>query len=536
MDKNNSILDALIKGYGTDFPGTDELFKLNLHPDYKMGPLTSPFPATARYFKNISFMSDVTSPLSIGSERLRIMVEYFISLCELMTDYKGKRKKIGTDLTEEDKKVLRQIPKNLDNVVRAEFLEKFTDHDTAAAGDLLKIIIATKLPHLASFVEAVHFNRTSEDAMSNVFGIVGNKLVYGHLIPNILELCIDIIMYTEKYDSDHQPLILPALTHKQSAIPNTLRIKLFKRVFKIIELICDELMINERFKPFTGNLSGPIGNFTCDYACYPDINWHDFAESFVTGLGLKNEEFSDQCSSYTREVQIFGTINNILGQVIKLTQDFIDMVSCPAQLFVKVPKAGKKGSSIMPGKSNLWAMEGAIEMLLKAQNNLSFLAQRLPLYPHEGNMGRSFLFRDIGNDFAPIFIAFTRIRRELKACQPNQKKIDAFLNEYPGMSGAVIQNILKRENISGDAYRELQKISINSDGGYANSEEFHINLSLMLNKLDIPDDIQYEIHTITQARNMVKTQHLKCGNAIKLIKFDIKFIEFAVSEMKKTFN
>jgi len=68
----------------------------------------------------------------------------------------------------------------LEDIVRAQLIEKFTGHDTAAAGDFIKLKIAREIPSLINSIEGVHFAATSEDVIGNVTGLMGNNLVYRH--------------------------------------------------------------------------------------------------------------------------------------------------------------------------------------------------------------------------------------------------------------------------------------------------------------------------------------------------------------------
>jgi len=499
-DSNQNIVQAMITGYGPNFPPLEQLFTTELTPE-DLVTLEMPIPGLARYRRNTIFLAEVTSPKAIGLTRFYVLREYFIALNTLMASYTGKSRKIVRGLTSDQVQRIRTIGTTPKEVKMAEIMEGFTDHDTAAAGDYMKLKIATEIPELVSEIEGVHFACTSEDVMGNVFGLVSNELVYRRFMIELLKLCEFFCAFVE----EHGFLVLPALTHEQAAEPTTLAKKFANRLEAILYQIQQMLFIGGNgFQPFSGLMSGAVGNLSCHYTSYPDIDWQKFAREFVEGLGLYYEAMTDQCVSYTVEANLFKTIGNILTQVIKLSEDFIKLCRCPAQFFVKQKKTGQKGSSIMPGKTNLWAIEGAIRMLKKSQLLLNFLADELQDYPDEGNMGRSYLFRDIGNDFMPIFIAFARIRREMSACHPNQTKIDEFFDRYPGMAGSCMQTLLKREGIPGDAYRILQGISLNADGSYANAEQFQTGLETAMDELSLPTSTRKELLELLDPAYLVK--------------------------------
>ena len=501
-------LRAMIAGFGPDFPkDLRDIFIHNLS-DEAMIRLNSPLPGLGRYASNTEFLKEVTSAKRIGFLRFWIIKKYFFALETELAHYSGKFKdqKVISGTTTKNLMAIGNLCNMPEHVVQAELIEKFTDHDTAAAGDFLKMSLAYLHPELADVIDGIYFAITSEDIMANVFGLIGNELVFGHFMTALSNFCLSLIDFVRMHEANG-PLILPGFTHRQAAEPTTLGKKLTVRLKAISRLV--ETLKNGRggFEPFSGKLGGAIGNLTCHYAAYPDINWWNFADNFVTDLGLRYEQFTDQCTSYVEEARIFSTIENILTQIIKFADDFISLASCPAQFFVKRKKAGEKGSSLMPHKSNAWGSEGSIKMFLEAMGQLHTLARELPRYPHEGDMGRSYLFRNVGATFMPIFVGLKRLSGEVKKYHPSQAKIQQVLDEYPGMAASSIQTILKRAGVPGDAYRELQTISINKDGSYANREQFRENLQFMMEKLQITIELRDEINNCLDFSRLIEPVH-----------------------------
>ncbi|MFH1583110.1 MAG: lyase family protein [Candidatus Falkowbacteria bacterium] len=502
-----SKIKELIKGYGPKFPGIKAILSAVPFEDERL-KLRMPIPGLGRYAENTKFLEQITSGEAVGLLRFRVAKAYFKALCDTMDCYHleggkyGNKTVCGEIKVDDMVAIIEQIGVTVDDVYRAELMEKFTEHDTAAATDYLKLAVGTRFPELEPMLDGFHFGLTSEDNIGLVFGIVLNKLVYKHFVPELIDLCDFLMNFARVLEKD-QPLVLPWLTHEQGAEATTLGKIFMNRICAIIDLL--ENLIDRKnpdhFRPFSGKLSSAIGNSTTLYAAYPDINWQNFAKLFVKSLGLTNIEMADQCVPYTIEVSHFSTIANILTQIIKLADDFVKMVRTPAQFFVKVKKAGTKGSSIMPNKSNMWNIEGAIKMLREAQDKLFFYCKELPQYPEAGNMGRSYLMRNIGDVFMPIFIALSRIKKEINGCAPNREKIKTFFHEYPGLAGSIIQTVLKRENIPGDAYRKIEKIAINPDGTYVNAEQFKSGLDEMCANLNLSDELKQELLAYLKPEN-----------------------------------
>jgi len=531
INKGNIIIDAMAKGYGEKFPGITRLFGMMPTEEFLEG-INEPIPALGRYQKSVKFLRNITSGRALGEKRFFVIIQYFLALNKLLSEYEGnyKDQKIVGKLDNEHIQKIKNIGIRLEDIFQAEKLEEFTEHDTAAAVDYIKLKIASQISHLENEIEGVHFACTSEDVMGNVFGLIGNELVYENFLPTLIVFCESVINYVKEIEKD-RPLVLPALTHEQAAEPTTFGIKITTRLMAINYLIRRlYLEKEERFMPFSGKMGGAIGNLTCHFAAYSDINWWKFSKDFVENLGLYYEEMPDQCVSYTNEAHIFSVIANILTQLIKITSDFINLASCPSQFFVKKKKAGVKGSSIMPNKSNAWGMEGAIAMFLEARDRLIFLAKELPLYPHEGNMKRSYLMRNLGDAFMPIFIGISRAQKEMKSYQPNMKKIMAFFYEYPGMAGSSLQTVLKRRGITGDAYRIIQSIAINSDGSYANMDEFTKGLEEKIEKFKWSDDLKWELLNLFQWTYLVKPAQERAEINIKKMEKDFIIYRSAIGK------
>lgn len=493
---------SLIAGYGPKFPSLETL--LGLEPaEEQLVRLSEPVPALGRYFKDVAFLSDVTSQRAVGRVRFRVLVEWFITLAKVLTDYNGVNsgQKVVHGLSRAEVRALRRLGRTPADVVRAEMMERFTEHDTAAAGDYMKIVLGTQFARLEPMMEGFHFGNTSEDVMGPTFGIIANTVVYGHFLPKLLELMSLLLDFVDQVEANG-PLVVGAFTHKQAAEPTTVR-KKFATMLAAIEFHICKMMDHGRFVPFTGKFGGGVGNMSTHFAAYPDIDWRSVGRRYVQGLGLTYEELTFQSSTYALEASHFTELANILTHLIKFAEDFVDLAACSNQFFIKRKRPGMKGSSLYAGKCNAWGIEGAIAMLEECRDAILHLACSLPVYPHEGNMKRSYLMRNIGNTMMPAFIAMSRIGNELvgnltdKGYTPNPRKIAAFFNEYPWMVGSCIQSVLKRHGIEGDAYRQMESISINPDSTYADAAQFAAGLERVIAENKLSAEAAAELMSFT---------------------------------------
>ncbi len=488
---------SLLKGYGPDFPPLEELFGIEPSEADELR-LSQPTPAMGRYLKQVKFLKNVTSQNAVGLTRFYVLIEQFIALSDLLTGYNGVRRnhKVVHSLTDGDKARLRSLAVTSADVLRAERLERVTDHDTAAAGDYLKLLIGTEMSHLEDRIEGVAFAMTSEDTMGSVFGIIGNQVVYGHFLPKLLHLMERILEFVDFVERDG-PLVVPASTHQQGAEPTTFGKKM-TTMLEAIDFHIGRLMENGQFIPFTGKFGGAVGNLTNHRAAYPDINWRSYARSFVESLGLTYQPMTYQSVTYAVEAHILTVLGNIISQVMKLVRDFINLASCPGQLFIKRQTPGVKASSAMPGKSNAWNMEGALQMLDEARTSLFHYAQALPNFMHEGDMGRSYLCR-IGDEMVGDMVH--------RGYQPNPDGIQDYLDKYPGMAGSSLQTVLKVQGIEGDAYRQIQRISFTKKGTLANASQFAEGLEGVMQENDLDDAVREELRGLIVPANNTGFAH-----------------------------
>ena len=467
--------------------------------------LSSPFPALSRYRKYIKFLDELTSLKAWYKYRIRVIVEYFITLADTMANYDGiykDKKIIPFPLTDKMKSALRSITDNLtyQQIAQLEAIEAKSDHDTAAITDWIKFIVDQQnifeitdeetRKERENSLDGFHFGRTSEDVNSPVFAMINRDLFFEYLIPEIIKFQEQLIKYANA--NNH---VTAGLTHGQPAEPTTIA----KQIMNTVSAI--DTAIRQAFLPFNDKgehttLSfpvktfGAVGNHSDLRSAYPDIDWIENDKRFISALGkgIHLDMMTTQANLYGEYKRIYDAVCTISRHIIKFCNDFWGWTSF--QWFRKKRKAGVKGSSVMPNKYNPWRIEGAKKILEKFIVQLEYTSKALIDYPYEGDMGRSIIMRDIGDDFAKFFIALGRIREELDLYELNEDKINQFLENNPGLVGGSAQTIMKRYQVEGDAYRHIQAIMINPDGSYVSKEEF---LKRLRQDENIPEEAKKEI-------------------------------------------
>ncbi len=493
--------------------GQDDLYRV-----------ASPFPVSGRYRRYITFMDDLTSLRALYKYRVTVIVEYFIALADTMACYEGRLEKIiPRPLTEPMKDALRSIAPALtpQQIAQIEAIEKKSDHDTAAITDWVKFVVdqrdiigfadaeVEEREQLENCLDGFHFGRTSEDVNSPVFALINRELFFKHLIPEVIAFQEAVIEYAQEYDR-----VTAGLTHGQPAEPTTIGKQLMNTVAAIdsvlrrVFLPYDETGMQTTIS-FPVKTFGAVGNHSDLRAAYPDVDWIENDRRFVAalGAGLHLDMMATQASLYSEYKHIYDAVCTIARHILKFTGDFWGRTSF--QWFKKRKKEGVKGSSVMPNKYNPWRMEGAGKILEKFIVQLEYTAKALMDYPYEGDMGRSIIMRDIGDDFAKFFIALGRIREELRLYEVNDDKIDRYLQDNPGLVGGAAQTLLKHARVPGDAYRHIQRVMINPDGSYVSGEEFKKRIQQSIKEEIIPADVgQAILHRADPENNTGYAQEL----------------------------
>ena len=114
-----------------------------------------------------------------------------------------------------------------------------------------------------------------------------------------------------------------AFTHGQPASPTRLGKEL--RVFS--ERLRRQSILLEQI-PITAKFGGATGNMNAHYVAYPEIDWHKFAEHFVSGyLGLERSFPTTQIEHYDHLAALFDSFKRINTILIDFSRDIWQYIS-----------------------------------------------------------------------------------------------------------------------------------------------------------------------------------------------------------------
>jgi adenylosuccinate lyase len=196
--------------------------------------------------------------------------------------------------------------------------------------------------------------------------------------------------------------------------------------------------------PLTAKFGGATGNFNAHHVAYPQYDWREFGNQFVSEkLGLEREQYTTQISNYDWLGGVFDAMRRINTIVIDLDRDFWMYISM--DYFKQKIKAGEVGSSAMPHKVNPIDYENSEGNLGIANAILQFLAAKLPVSRLQRDLTDSTVLRNVGVPMGHSLIAFQSTLKGLRKLILNEEKLQEDLDNTWAVVAEAIQTILRRE-------------------------------------------------------------------------------------------
>ena len=436
--------------------------------------LTAISPVDGRYRGKTESLADYFSEYALIRYRVRVEIEYFITLCELPLpqlasfDHQlfGRLRDIYRSFTEE-------------NAGRVKDIEKITNHDVKAVEYFIKEEF-DKIGGLDAYKEFIHFGLTSQDINNTSVPLSIKEALTEVYIPQIEELIAQLSEYAEMWKD--VPML--AKTHGQPASPTRLGKELMVFVYRLTEQL-DTLKACKH----TAKFGGATGNYNAHHVAYPAYDWKSFGNRFVSEkLGLEREQYTTQISNYDHLGSIFDAIRRIHTIIIDLDRDVWMYISM--EYFKQKIKAGEVGSSAMPHKVNPIDFENSEGNLGIANAVLQFLAQKLPVSRLQRDLTDSTVLRNVGVPLAHGVIAIQSTLKGLRKLILNEERIAADLNDMWAVVAEAIQTILRREAYP-HPYEALKALT------RTNQKMTEETIHDFVNGLDVSDDVKKELLAIT---------------------------------------
>ncbi len=443
----------------------------------QLSPLTAVSPVDGRYHSKTEPLSAYFSEYAVIRYRVLMEVEYFIALSQA-----GLPQLPAVD--EQMQEALRKIyapevftPEEAEKIKE---IEKTTNHDVKAVEYYLKACFDQL--GLGQYKEFIHFGLTSQDINNTAFPLMMLNAIAEVMVPALQRLHNELL----ELANGLRDVPMLARTHGQPASPTSLGKEIAVFVSRLEEQleVLDSTWVNAKF-------GGATGNFNAHTVAYPGIDWAEFGEKFLEGLGLTREEFTTQISNYDNTAQICDNFARINTIIIDLDRDIWQYISMG--FFKQRIKEGEVGSSAMPHKVNPIDFENSEGNLGIANAIFRHLSAKLPLSRLQRDLTDSTVIRNLGVPFAHTLIAIESTLKGLGKLIVNEEAIRADLDDNWAVVAEAIQTILRREGYP-KPYETLKALTrTNTHIDEKAIKDFIAGLQ------GISEDVRAELNAITPA-------------------------------------
>ena len=436
--------------------------------------LTAISPIDGRYRGKTEALAEYFSEYALIKYRVRVEIEYFITLCELPLP----------QLASFDHALfarLRQIYLSFSeaDAQRVKDIEMITNHDVKAVEYFIKEEF-DKIGGLDAYKEFIHFGLTSQDINNTSVPLSVKDALNEVFCPQVEE----VIDQLQQYADEWRDVPMLAKTHGQPASPTRLGKEIMVFVYRL-----KEQLATLRACKLTAKFGGATGNYNAHHVAYPDYDWKSFGNRFVSEkLGLEREQYTTQISNYDHLASVFDAMRRINTILIDLDRDVWMYISM--EYFKQKIKAGEVGSSAMPHKVNPIDFENSEGNLGIANAVLQFLAQKLPVSRLQRDLTDSTVLRNIGVPMGHSVIAFQSTLKGLRKLILNEERIEADLANTWAVVAEAIQTILRREGYP-HPYEALKALT------RTNQKMTEQTIHEFIGQLNVSDSVKAELMAIT---------------------------------------
>ena len=440
----------------------------------ELNALTAVSPIDGRYRSKTQDLASYFSEYALIKYRVRVEIEYFITLCELpLPQLKG----FDHNLFERLRDIYRKFSEA--DAQRVKDIEKVTNHDVKAVEYFIKEEL-DKIGNFEDYKEFIHFGLTSQDINNTSVPLSIKDALNEVYYPQVEEL----IAQLQEYADEWKDIPMLAKTHGQPASPTRLGKEVMVYVYRLTE------QLNQlKACKMTAKFGGATGNYNAHHIAYPEYDWKAFGNKFVSEkLGLEREQWTTQISNYDNLGAIFDAMKRINTIIIDLDRDFWMYVSM--EYFKQKIKAGEVGSSAMPHKVNPIDFENSEGNLGMANAILAFLSQKLPVSRLQRDLTDSTVLRNVGVPMGHMVISIQSTLKGLRKLLLNQDAINRDLDNCWAVCAEGIQTILRREAYP-HPYEALKALTRTNAAITAES------ISTFIDGLEVSESVKEELRAIT---------------------------------------
>ncbi|MCP5015595.1 MAG: adenylosuccinate lyase [Ketobacter sp.] len=441
----------------------------------ELNALTAISPVDGRYGSKTQSLRTIFS--EFGLIRFRVLVE--VRWLQKLAAHEGIAEVPA--FSDETNALLNDIVTqfSVEDAQRIKDIERTTNHDVKAVEYFLKEKIAGN-EDLEAVSEFIHFACTSEDINNLSHGLMLSAGRDDVLVPT-LDKVINAIAGLA-----HQFADMPMLsrTHGQTASPSTMGKEMANVVARLRRQI-------EQIKavPILGKINGAVGNYNAHLSAYPEIDWEQNAEEFITGLGLQWNPYTTQIEPHDYIAELYDAIARFNTILIDFDRDVWGYISMG--YFKQKTIAGEIGSSTMPHKVNPIDFENSEGNLGIANAIMTHLAQKLPVSRWQRDLTDSTVLRNLGVGLAHGMIAYEATLKGISKLEINEQRLAEDLDNAWEVLAEPIQTVMRRYSIE-KPYEKLKELT---RGKTINKAA----MSTFIDTLEIPEQEKVRLKALTPA-------------------------------------
>jgi adenylosuccinate lyase len=375
------------------------------------------------------------------------------------------------------------------DAARVKKIEATTNHDVKAVEYFLKEKVAD-LPELHAVSEFIHFACTSEDI---------NNLSHALMLTTaktdvILPYCNKLVAAIKEKAQQYKSMPMMSRTHGQPASPTTLG----KEMANVVARLQRQVKQIEATE-MLGKTNGAVGNYNAHLSAYPDLNWQQFAEQFVTSLGVTFNPFTTQIEPHDYIAELFDAIARFNTILLDFDRDVWGYI-CLGH-FKQKTIAGEIGSSTMPHKVNPIDFENSEGNLGLANAIFDHLAAKLPVSRWQRDLTDSTVLRNLGVAIGYSVIAYESSLKGISKLEANEEHMLKDLDANWEVLAEPIQTVMRRYGIE-KPYEKLKELTRGKRVDGPGMAEF-------IDTLALTDVVKAELKAMTPANYI--------GQAIELV-------------------
>jgi adenylosuccinate lyase len=441
----------------------------------ELSSLTAVSPVDGRYGDKVSALRAIFSEFGLLKFRVQVEVRWLQKLAACAeikevpafdADANAYLDAIVANFNEQDAQRIKDI-------------EKTTNHDVKAVEYFLKEKVAN-VPALHAVSEFIHFACTSEDINNLSHALMLQTARQDVVLPNWRKI-IDAI---KSLAHEHRDVPLLSRTHGQPATPSTVGKELANVAYRM-ERQYRQLEIVE----ILGKINGAVGNYNAHIVAYPEVDWHQFSESFVTSLGITWNPYTTQIEPHDYIAELFDCIARFNTILIDFDRDIWGYVAL--NHFKQKTIAGEIGSSTMPHKVNPIDFENSEGNLGLANAVLGHLATKLPVSRWQRDLTDSTVLRNLGVGLGYALIAYQSTMKGISKLEVNEANLRNELDHNWEVLAEPIQTVMRRYGIE-KPYEKLKELTRGKRVDAAGMQAF-------IDSLALPEEEKVRLKAMTPA-------------------------------------